>query len=146
VLIGRQQSVITGQVDSVRQSVQNFGRDFLKQIDDDKRWERDLIKAIYQSHEQDRTPESLARSSSNLLSEVDRDKANRFPEMILAGLRYGGMTDRDERIVEAHRDTCEWIYQESRGDSRTWTNFTKWLECNSGLYWITGKAGGKLKC
>jgi hypothetical protein len=50
------------------------------------------------------------------------------------------MIDRQDRIVEAHKETFRWIF-DSPKKSTPWPSFTEWLQSGSGLYWITGKAG-----
>lgn len=54
------------------------------------------------------------------------------------------MRDRHESIPKAHQDTFEWIYQTPRdGSTYPWDDFAAWLRNSdqTGLYWITGKAG-----
>ena len=59
--------------------------------------------------------------------------------VLLAGLRYSGMKDREERISEAHQSTFRWLFKDSNDNK--WTHFKDWLESDDKLYWITGKAG-----
>ena len=59
--------------------------------------------------------------------------------VLLAGLRYSGMKDREERISEAHQSTFRWLFKDSNDNK--WTHFKDWLKSNDKLYWITGKAG-----
>jgi len=47
--------------------------------------------------------------------------------------RYGG-------VLEAYRLTFEWIFTPVGGLDATWSNLTQWLNGESGLYWINGKA------
>ncbi|KAK6209767.1 hypothetical protein QIS74_11351 [Colletotrichum tabaci] len=51
--------------------------------------------------------------------------------------------DRFHDIKPAHKGTFEWIYSEPRlgASGATWTNFHGWLQNDSGIYWISGKAG-----
>ncbi|GJC94879.1 small S protein [Colletotrichum higginsianum] len=51
--------------------------------------------------------------------------------------------DRFHDIKPAHKGTFEWIYSEPRlgASGATWTNFHDWLQNDSGIYWISGKAG-----
>ena len=62
---------------------------------------------------------------------------------ILESLQYKRMTARYEKIVEAHAETFEWIYDEStlsqHGEPQH--HFLQWLESGDGLFWISGKAG-----
>lgn len=67
-----------------------------------------------------------------------------FCTMMLARLQYQSMSDREERIPEAHSDTFEWIFrnpEEFPGHQR-WHDFAAWLRTeNDSIYWITGKPG-----
>jgi NACHT domain len=60
---------------------------------------------------------------------------------LLYNLRFDDIEDRHERIAEAYKETFKWIYGEVEAEGKPWTSFTKWLEGQSDLYWITGKAG-----
>ncbi|KAM7196618.1 hypothetical protein V8F33_006117 [Rhypophila sp. PSN 637] len=49
---------------------------------------------------------------------------------------------REEQVAPAHANTFEWIFLEPQNQpATTWHSFTKWLESDDSLYWITGKAG-----
>lgn len=59
---------------------------------------------------------------------------------IIASLKFPGMDDRYEAVVQAHAQTFSWIFSvEESGDQR-WDNFTSWLASGESLYWINGKA------
>ena len=62
---------------------------------------------------------------------------------ILESLQYKRMTARYEKIVEAHAETFEWIYDEGtlsqHGEPQH--HFLQWLESGDGLFWVSGKAG-----
>ncbi|KAH7074681.1 heterokaryon incompatibility protein-domain-containing protein [Paraphoma chrysanthemicola] len=60
---------------------------------------------------------------------------------LLQHLKFSAISDREERITKAFRDTFEWIYLEHASDDVKWTCFVRWLQRDDGLYWITGKAG-----
>ncbi|KAF6793382.1 P-loop containing nucleoside triphosphate hydrolase, partial [Colletotrichum musicola] len=60
---------------------------------------------------------------------------------LLANLRYHGMDSWEARIIKAHKETFQWIFEAPPDGERTWANFSEWLESDSSLYWITGKAG-----
>ncbi|KAG4429835.1 hypothetical protein IFR05_014686 [Cadophora sp. M221] len=51
------------------------------------------------------------------------------------------MRDRYEEISEAHAQTFKWILRESESHTRTWSNFSNWLQNGTGIYWVNGKAG-----
>lgn len=51
------------------------------------------------------------------------------------------MNLRHETIAEAHQQTFERIFCDPKVEDKPWSNFSKWLEDNSGIYWIHGKPG-----
>ena len=67
---------------------------------------------------------------------------------ILRGLTYESIAERFEDIEEAHKKTCEWIWQDGPQANRgyngrpqpTWSNLNRWLSDQSGVYWVNGKA------
>ncbi|KAK2022108.1 hypothetical protein LX32DRAFT_630495 [Colletotrichum zoysiae] len=62
---------------------------------------------------------------------------------LLDWLYFRQETDRFHDIKPAHKGTFEWIYSKPRlgASGATWTNFHNWLRNDSGIYWISGKAG-----
>ncbi|KAK0739016.1 hypothetical protein B0T21DRAFT_409406 [Apiosordaria backusii] len=52
-----------------------------------------------------------------------------------------GMNHRESQIHEAHKQTFQWIFTETNEPKQAWDSFVEWLESESQLYWITGKAG-----
>ncbi|CAO2658667.1 Nn.00g063900.m01.CDS01 [Neocucurbitaria sp. VM-36] len=61
-------------------------------------------------------------------------------ERILHLLWYRRMNDREESISPAHADTFHWALEPPPNDA-SWADFSKWLRYDSGMYWISGKAG-----
>ena len=136
---------VSNKVDGIESSAQGLGEKFLgyleqsKQwqegyMEDCKRWQTEIINAIY-SHNEIRQAH-ISRSDSFI---SERDK--RFQDMVLQSLRFSDMYDRHSRIAEAHANTFQWIFNESRPGSTRWKGFVEWLRGDSTLYWITGKAG-----
>lgn len=60
---------------------------------------------------------------------------------ILRGLHYPTMSDRYEEVLEAHAETFEWAFHDSTAEQQTWSNLSHWLKADSGIYWVSGKAG-----
>jgi predicted ATPase len=50
------------------------------------------------------------------------------------------MNDRKESISTAHNKTLHWPLEPPRGEF-PWDDLSKWLQFDSGIYWISGKAG-----
>ncbi|KAF2116576.1 hypothetical protein BDV96DRAFT_645003 [Lophiotrema nucula] len=47
---------------------------------------------------------------------------------ILVMLGFVAIDDRHSAILEAHRQTFEWIWQDQERQSQTWSNFWQWLQ------------------
>ncbi|KAH9240798.1 hypothetical protein K456DRAFT_1733445 [Colletotrichum gloeosporioides 23] len=62
---------------------------------------------------------------------------------LLDSLYFRQEIDRFHDIKPAHKGTFEWIYSEPRSGATksTWANFQTWLQHDSGIYWVSGKAG-----
>jgi len=116
------------------QTTVGIGEQFLEYIKESKRWQADLINAIHRDSSSFKDRGLIATIGSNL----ERDES--LQKQLLERLYFPEMTDRQDRIVEAHKETFRWIL-DSRKESTPWTSFTAWLQEGSGLYWITGKAG-----
>lgn len=65
---------------------------------------------------------------------------------ILEEMQYHMMTNPYERILEAHPETFEWAFRETRSDHLSWSSFPKWLRSGRGVYWVSGKAGSGKSC
>ncbi|KAF6814856.1 P-loop containing nucleoside triphosphate hydrolase [Colletotrichum sojae] len=72
---------------------------------------------------------------------ISRKKEIDLQKRFLAKLQYRGMDSRQTRITEAQEKTFRWTFEAPPAGKRTWANFKEWLESDSSLYWITGKAG-----
>ncbi|KUJ12525.1 uncharacterized protein LY89DRAFT_593058, partial [Mollisia scopiformis] len=60
---------------------------------------------------------------------------------ILEHLIYPAMTYRYEDVLQPHPKTFDWIYASKTTKDLPWSDFTKWLRSEGGVYWINGKAG-----
>ncbi|KAF1992354.1 hypothetical protein K402DRAFT_320597 [Aulographum hederae CBS 113979] len=79
------------------------------------------------------------------------DKTNLINEYILESLTYPSMKDREDDVMEAHRDTFSWIFQgrdapqakQETSALNESNDFTKWLSTDDlgSIYWISGKPG-----
>jgi hypothetical protein len=56
-------------------------------------------------------------------------------------LYFARKDDRYDDIVAAHKDTFNWALEGRAEDSRSWPSLADWLRQDSGVYWISGKAG-----
>ncbi|CZR68584.1 uncharacterized protein PAC_18483 [Phialocephala subalpina] len=80
----------------------------------------------------------------------ERLTRNSVSEELLARLRFPSITERFEEVAEAHQRTFQWIYQRpghrTVGEGRhakqasRWSDFPQWLQHETGIYWMNGKA------
>lgn len=73
--------------------------------------------------------------------DVSGESKHCFVELLLAQHHFKKISNREERIPNAHRATFEWVFKPPRADQLPWADFGQWLEGDSSMYWITGKAG-----
>lgn len=66
-----------------------------------------------------------------------------YRQQFLNSLRYPEIYSRQERVAEAHKATFQWVYEPDgfQNSAPRWYNIVHWLEKDSGIYWINGKAG-----
>ena len=102
-----------------------------------KIWREDLVSAIYHS---DAAIDE--KSEGPFISETRRKP---LQTAFIDQLRYPRMDDRHGRIAKAYEKTFQWVFQDEADGPRcrqsNGSNFRRWLESNSQIYWITGKAG-----
>lgn len=86
-------------------------------------------------------------SKPQSVTSTTRSLNGRSKELILRdllnSLYFTQEVDRLYDIKPAHKGTFEWVYSEPRSGANrtTWANFHDWLRNDSGIYWISGKAG-----
>ena len=96
----------------------------------------ELRTVIWKEHEETREHISKAlQQQQNQLQEKE------YRERFVDSLWFDEIHSREENIVDAHRETFEWIFDVSDHAVGPWDNFIRWLESGQGTYWINGKAG-----
>ncbi|KAG6360544.1 hypothetical protein INS49_011606 [Diaporthe citri] len=73
--------------------------------------------------------------------QISGHEKRRLQDEYLKGLHYDGMYYREASIAPAHAKTFQWIFEKGTELQTHWEDFGKWLESESQIYWITGKAG-----
>lgn len=73
--------------------------------------------------------------------EQDLEVRRRAENHLLRNLRISSVSERYNRIVEAHATTFQWIFKVPTANDRPWSDFARWLKYGDGIYWINGKAG-----
>jgi hypothetical protein len=76
---------------------------------------------------------AIAESTQQYITRACQDR-------ILRVLWFRTMNDRKESISTAHNKTLHWPLEPPRGEF-PWDDLSKWLQFDSGIYWISGKAG-----
>ena len=68
----------------------------------------------------------------------------RATKAVLESLFFPTITERYEKIAEAHKKTFEWVFRplvdEEDPKDTQWSDFVEWLSEGQGIYWINGKA------
>ncbi|KAI0142817.1 hypothetical protein GGR57DRAFT_508537 [Xylariaceae sp. FL1272] len=80
-------------------------------------------------------------SEAQVSSSLDEFSFSFLHQSILSWMYFRQITDREDNVNDAHRQTFRWIFQHSVGHQRPWSDFPRWLREGSGCYWINGKAG-----
>ena len=80
---------------------------------------------------------------SNLKDLMGIGERSATEHRILESLYYQRMEDRQEKIVDAHAQTFEWIFDTHSLPSGRYAadNFLEWLVNGNDIFWITGKPG-----
>ncbi|KAK2763569.1 hypothetical protein CKAH01_15961 [Colletotrichum kahawae] len=81
--------------------------------------------------------EDLRVFANQLSKFTDEAKHRGNIRTILKSLHFAQIKERQNEIPQAHRNTFQWIFDESSS-----TGFSAWFQCPSdGVFWITGKPG-----
>ncbi|KAN0112561.1 hypothetical protein V8E51_005512 [Hyaloscypha variabilis] len=84
----------------------------------------------------------LSAVMSNLIDETRKVAKE---QRVLNSLNFQHMRSRQSDIKQAHETTFEWIFNgpnsETSNKNASSHKFMDWLESDSGIYWIAGKAG-----
>jgi hypothetical protein len=82
----------------------------------------------------------LMRQLSQSLCDLNTESsATRENHALLRSLCFKMMKVRETKIVAAHTNTFEWIFEDT--GTKKPTSFVDWLTNQDGIYWIMGKAG-----
>lgn len=90
---------------------------------------------------------SLASTRHNeVLHAITNQKIEKYSiqdvtRSIMDKLHFTRKDDRYDDIVAAHQATFNWALEGCAKDSTSWPSLADWLRQDSGVYWISGKAG-----
>lgn len=70
-----------------------------------------------------------------------KEKAIRLQvaQYLVQSLKFPTLNEREETIADAYQGTFKWLFDDTH-DSTPWSSFVHWLQHESGIYWINGKA------
>ncbi len=69
-------------------------------------------------------------------SAFDRASVDIDFQTFLQSLHFPAIESRREEIADAHKETFQWIFDDSGDAVRPWSNFVEWLETGRGTYWL----------
>lgn len=115
-------------------------------IDVNKSLITNIRMQAHQIHSQQKIESGLAAARHQELLDAISSQNVTAPDVdtivskLLSKLYFHRQDDRFEDIAEAHQKTFTWVF-ENQQPSRNRSEFLKWLQQDSGTYWISGKAG-----
>ncbi|KAH6855875.1 hypothetical protein B0I37DRAFT_366022 [Chaetomium sp. MPI-CAGE-AT-0009] len=78
---------------------------------------------------------AIAEPAQELIDRICQDR-------ILRSLWFRKMDDRRESIRPAHEKTFQWVFEPAPDPKDPeWEDLESWLRVDSGIYWVSGKAG-----
>lgn len=116
-------------LDNLAQEQKRTRQEIVQLVGQRRDWKEGLIAAIAAAPLPETTPGGFEESHC------------RFAKLICHQLHFDRISNREERIPDVHKATFEWIFKPPTAEQLTWADFGEWLEGDSSIYWITGKAG-----
>lgn len=107
----------------------------MKHIEDSKRWQSDLIKAIQKNHSTDE------QESAVLVLALNPNLAEKYITVLLDQLDYSALEDRYQHIANSYGETFQWVLERKPYHETSWSDFVEWLQIGASPYWISGKPG-----
>ncbi|KAK0671575.1 hypothetical protein QBC41DRAFT_219102 [Cercophora samala] len=89
-------------------------------------------------------PQEYGRTDGMKLStqqDLPPETIHMIQTAILMSLKFPTIDDREEMIHQAHKNTFQWVYCDPVTCEKPWDDLRKFLAEQSGVYWVTGKAG-----
>ncbi|TGO26218.1 hypothetical protein BPAE_0064g00340 [Botrytis paeoniae] len=60
-------------------------------------------------------------------------------QCLLQSLKFPTLKEREESIADVHVGTFKWLFEDNH-DTVPWSSLIHWLQHESGIYWVNGKA------
>ena len=108
---------------------------FLRSFEESRQYQTTFPKAVIRKDGQADIASQIENIPIGCTSTTAKENDLYQVSQFLDQLRYPGMSDRHERITEAHKKTFEWIYQDSDVLRGPGAGFVNWLESGVGPYW-----------
>ncbi|KAL8827409.1 MAG: hypothetical protein Q9191_003205 [Dirinaria sp. TL-2023a] len=118
------------------QSLEEKVQDMINTLSEGPKKFDDIAKAIQGENQEIRNHIDSAFKDHRKLGEEQE-----YYRRLLKSLWFTEIYSREERIADAHRQTFEWVFDQSGQALGPWDNFAQWLETGQNTYWINGKAG-----
>lgn len=84
---------------------------------------------------------AASRGHRHSIAESTKERIERrCEERILETLWFRRMNDRQESLASGHQKTLQWAL-EPPSQNYPWDDLSDWLRHDSGIYWVSGKAG-----
>ncbi|KAL8877749.1 MAG: hypothetical protein Q9198_004291 [Flavoplaca austrocitrina] len=118
----------------------------LKETQDVRCLDQSVQQLVHQLEQGNNTVAQLLANHKDILDRIE-GKLDNTPrttahQQVLDSLFFPEIDSREDQIQDASDGTCHWIFDSTTEDRRKpWSNFRKWLETESGVYWISGKPG-----
>ena len=137
ILLGlRQQLDLSTHLSSATQGLSQRVQTMITKLSQGPKVFDELAKAIRNEH-----AETREHITGQFLQYQQTQDHKEYRQRLLDSLWFDELWSREEKIVDAHRKTFEWIFDSTGKGVGRWDNFVEWLERGKGIYWIKGKAG-----
>ncbi|KAL8900482.1 MAG: hypothetical protein Q9192_001043 [Flavoplaca navasiana] len=117
----------------------------LKETQDLRCLDQSVQQLVYELEQGNNTVAQLLANQKDILDRIERKLENNprttADQQLLDTLFFPEIDSREDQIQEAFDGTCHWIFDSNDDKPKPWSNFRKWLETESGVYWISGKPG-----
>ena len=80
-------------------------------------------------------------SEKNPVANFTINDCSDLTKRVLDALHFRSIDERRTTILNAHKNTFEWVFSKSEDKVVKWDNLPEWLRHGAGCYWINGKAG-----
>jgi hypothetical protein len=91
----------------------------------------------------------LAATSAKIADDTRQSLTNNAVSKMLASLYFVQIKDRQTMILDAHRTTFHWIFDDDFSCDSSGLTFTEWVEGKQprkGLFYVRGKSGSGKSC